>query len=160
MEQDTESALGALAPQALRKVVINKDLANNFKAALWIIADTARARGKRLEGIEAGPVTMTENRIRVKMIWPGVLFTTARTMSADAGGLAEKISKDEYLLWVFLRANPGLVEMLKGIIQKMDAYASDKSTEFHRLNIAKGIMDHEDHIVLFMENPAIEKLKL
>ena len=158
-EQDTASALGGMAEQVKRQVVLNKDLTNNFKAALRIILDTASERGKRLEGIETGPVTMTANRIRVKIIFPGALVTSARTMSLDASTLLEKIAKDEYLLWVFLRANPALPEMLKGIIMKMDAYARDKGAKFHELNIINGIMDHQDHLVLFLADPRIEALK-
>ena len=159
-DQDTSTALGALAPQVLHKVILSKDLVNNFKAALRIICDTASERGKRLDGIEAGSVTMTENRIRVKIIFPSAIIkTTTRSMNPAADSLAEKIAKDEYLLWVFLRANPALPEMLKGIIQKMDAYARDKGAQFHEINIINGIMDHEDYLVLFLEDPNIARLK-
>ena len=115
---------------------------------LWIIAGTAAERGAKMDGIEIGEVTMTENRIRAHVGFHSLSLALRRYPSAQAKTLADHIGQENHDLYILLRANPSIVEMLGGIVEKMEAWARDKGQDFAALQIAKGFMDHEDNFVL------------
>lgn len=146
-DQDTVSALGQESTRLLDKVRTNRDLANAFKAMLWIIANTATERGARMDGIKIDPVNMTENRIRAHVNFYSVSLPQ-RHITVAAQSLADHIAREEYELSVFIAANPDIPEMLAGIVEKMDAYARDKGREFSGLQFHNGFMDKEDNFVL------------
>ena len=145
---DAASALGQQSARLLDRVVQNKDLTNAFMGMLWIIANTATVRGAKMDGIEIGPVTITENRIRAHVTFHTVSLAGNRYISPDGADLAEHIGKENQDLFVFIKANPDLPAMLTGIIEKMDAYARDHGRQFADLEFQNGIMDDSDNFVL------------
>jgi len=146
------SAVGEKSGRLLEQATQNYGVCSAFIAMLWIIANTASQRGSRLDGIEAGAVTMTENRIRCHISFHSLALCSARHISVEAKNLAEHISKENYELAVLLRANPDLVGMLNGIVEKMDAYARFNGKQFSELAFENGFMDHEDNFVLEIQN--------
>jgi len=147
-ESDVLSALGGSSTTLLAKVASNRDLANAFIAMLWVIANTASARGARMDGIRIAAVTMTENRIRAHVGFHSIALAPARYITAQAQNLADHIGQENHDLHVFIRANPDIPAMLEGIVEKMDAYARDKGRRFEELAFSNGFMDDEDNFVL------------
>ena len=145
---DAESALGAQSTRLLDRVVQNKDLANTWMAMLAAIANTAAERGAKMDGIEIGEVTMTENRIRAHVSFSSISLISRRYISPAGADLAEYIGKENADLWTFIRANPSIPEMLVGIVNKMDAYCRDKGRDFHDLQFGPCIMDNDDNFML------------
>ena len=145
---DASTALGAKSTRLLDRVTQNKDLTNTFVGMLWIIANTATERGAKMDGIEIGPVTMTENRIRAHVTFHTVSLASQRYISPDGADLASHIGRENQDLFVFIRANPDIPAMLEGIVQKMDAYARDHGRDFAGLQFANGFMDNEDNFML------------
>ena len=147
-EQDVLSAVGADSETLLYRMAQNKDLANVFMGVLWVIANTATERGAKMDGIQIEPVTMTENRIRFLVKFYGVSLASRRNISVQAQTLADHIGRENAELWVFIRANPDIPEMLRGLVEKLDAYSRDKGVPFADIKFANGIMDDQDHFVL------------
>ena len=147
-DRDASTALGAESTRMLDRVVQNKDLANTFMAMLASIANTAAERGARMDGIEIGEVTMTENRIRAHVGFHSVSLATRKYISPAGADLASYIGKENADLWTFIRANPDIPAMLVGIVEKMDAYCRDKGRDFHDLQFGPCILDNEDNFML------------
>jgi len=146
-DNDAASALGTSSTRLLDKVIENRDLTNAFIAMLWQIANTASARGARMDGISIDPVTMTENRIRAHVSFSS-LSLPSRFISVSARNLADYVGKENVELSIFIRANPDIPAMLQGVVEKMDAYARDKGREFSSLQFSSGFMDQDDNFVL------------
>ena len=145
---DASAALGQKSTRLLDCVVQNKDLVNAFLGVLWIIANTATARRAKMDGIQVGEVTMTENRIRFHVSFSSLSLATRRYISPDGADLVSYIGKENQDVFVFIKANPDIPTMLEGIVQKMEAYARDHGRDFAGLQFANGFMDNEDNFVL------------
>ena len=88
---DASTALGQKSTRLLDRVAQNKDLTCAFQAMLWILANTAAERGAKMDGIQIGEVTMTENRIRAHVTFHSVSIASQRYISPDGADLASHI---------------------------------------------------------------------
>ena len=147
-ELDAGTALGQKSTRLLDRVVQNKDLVNYFLGTLWIIANTACERGAKMDGIQIGEVTMTENRIRFHVSFSSISLITKRYISPDGADFAEYLGKENQDLFIFIKSNPDIPAMLCGVIEKMDAYCRDHGRDFSSLEFGSAFMDHEDNFVI------------
>ena len=145
---DAASALGQASTRLLDRVVRNKDLTNFFKGFLGRVADRASELRAGMEGIRAGTVTMTENRIKCPVSFIGLILPASGTMSISAQCLTDHIGKENELFYALIRANPSIAEMLVQVIEKMDAYARDKGRDFAGLEFLPIIMDEQNNFIL------------
>ena len=145
---DASTALGQKSTRLLDRVAQNKDLTCAFQAMLWILANTAAERGAKMDGIQIGEVTMTENRIRAHVTFHSVSIASQRYIRPDGADLASHIGQENQDLFVFIKANPDIPAMLLGIVERMDAYARDKGRDFSGLQFSAGFMDRDDNFIL------------
>ena len=146
---DVASALGQESTRLFDQVRKNRDLCNNFMSVLWCLANTAAERGARMDGIEIGEVTITENRIRFMVNFHPLALGSTRYISVQAKSIADHIGLENRELAVFIRNNPSIPVMLEGIVQKMDAYARDKGKKFSEVEFVKGyFVQTEDCFIL------------
>jgi hypothetical protein len=146
---DASSAIGQDSTRLLDKVRQNKDLCNNFISILWCLANTATARGARMDRMRIGEITMTENRIRFKVEFRPLILGTSRYISVQASGIAQHIGAENIELSIMIRSNPDIPIMLEGIVEKMDAYGRDKGKRFEEIQFIKGyFVETEDCFIL------------
>lgn len=149
-EQNVLSAVGEQSERILHKATENIELCQRFMALVSLLALECNQRGANMNGgLQMGAVLMTGNRMVSKVSFSKLsLSLTTTVVPQNVSSLLDLMMQEARGLWLFVCKNPCLVEYLKQIVEKMDAYSRDKGKAFNEIDFENAFMDREDNVVL------------
>jgi len=157
---DVHAAIGQGSERLLHKVTENADLSAKIMGIVSLIALTAQERGKNLEGINIGPVTMTETRMRAHVTFSDFIVKRRIPEIPEVNSFMHFLKAEAEGLYLMIAKNPDIILWMRATVERMEQYASFKGKKFSELTFGNSkqpgdpaavFMDPEDHIVMELD---------